>query len=102
MASGAEQRPVNPSNVEETMMKNALAIGRSLGKLPFGTATEIVNQLEADGFVIVPKEPTIEMLRAMPTLPAISLPAVGRDKELTPGQVQNRARYLAALAAAYQ
>jgi hypothetical protein len=53
-----------------------------------------------EGWQLVPIEPTIEMLQAMPTLPAISLPALGRVKELTPGQVQNLTRYLAALAAA--
>ena len=37
---------------------------QSLEKLPFGTAGGIINQLEADGFVIVPKEPTKEMCEA--------------------------------------
>jgi hypothetical protein len=36
----------------------------SLRKLPFGTAGEILNQLAADGFAIVPREPTDEMLNA--------------------------------------
>lgn len=34
----------------------------SLRKLSFGTALEIMNQLRADGFVIVPIKPTDEML----------------------------------------
>jgi hypothetical protein len=35
-----------------------MKVVESLSRLPFGTSTEILNQLEADGFTIVPKEPT--------------------------------------------
>ena len=51
-----------------------------------------------EGWKLVPVEPTIEMLDAMPSLPAIKLadPLAGR---LKPAQYQNRVRYLAALSA---
>jgi len=39
-----------------------MKIVESLSRLPFGTASEILNQLEADGFVIVPKVPTEKMI----------------------------------------
>jgi hypothetical protein len=41
-----------------------MKIVESLSRLPFGTASEILNQLEADGFVIAPKVPTEPMLVA--------------------------------------
>jgi hypothetical protein len=53
-----------------------------------------------EGWQLVPKEPTREMLDAMPPLPAVHLPVPDVEKGLMPSQVQNRTRYLAALAAA--
>lgn len=51
-----------------------------------------------EGWKLVPVEPTIEMLDAMPSLPAIKLadPLAGK---LSPHQYMNRVRYLAALSA---
>lgn len=53
-----------------------------------------------DGWQLVPKEPTLEQLDAMPSLPAIKLPVPEGLKHLRPHQYQNRERYLAALASA--
>lgn len=54
---------------------------------------------EPEGWKLVPVEPTLEQLEAMPSLPAIKLPMPENLKHLRPHQYQNRERYLAALSA---
>lgn len=62
-----------------------------------GTQTAILAALKAEEMVVVPVEPTIEMLDAMPSLPAIKLPVPQELKHLTPSQYQNRVRYKGAI-----
>lgn len=59
----------------------------------------LLQQGEPEGWKLVPVEPTVEQLEAMPSLPAIKLPVPENLKHLRPHQYQNRERYLAALSA---
>ncbi len=67
----------------------------SLDKLPFGTATEIMNQLSSDGFVIVPIEPTKTMIQA-----SFDSMKPYKRNELSKGK-KVKSRWAAMLAAVY-
>ena len=90
LGSGGERADLWPDiDVPVTALRTLLALRRS---------TETDKPGVREGWKLVPVEPTIEMLDAMPSLPAIKLadPLAGR---LKPAQYQNRVRYLAALSA---
>ncbi len=79
-------------------IQHILKTARQAQRAALRRSTETDKPGVREGWKLVPVEPTIEMLDAMPSLPAIKLadPLAGR---LKPAQYQNRVRYLAALSA---